>query len=202
MTAYLVANAHATGFEGNIAVYREGVTALSEGFGGRYLVRGTPLKVLEGQWLARQRNIVSAWRDDAAIEAFWYSDAYDKQLRPNRAGNALNDIGIFAGEGDPPPPGGSPVYMLVFAQLAKPSTAYGAAVAALLPRFGGRYLVRGRPLRTLEGEWLDRSRVVVSVWPDLQAATDFWNSDAYQKETVPLRDGTGLYDVALFAAAR
>ena len=28
----------------------------------------------------------------------------------------------------------------------------------------------------------------------------FWYSDAYQKDTKPLRDGTGLYDVALFTA--
>ncbi len=201
MTAYLVANNHLTGFESNIAAYRAGVTEASTAAGGRYLARGEPIKVLEGQWLPRQRNVISAWPDAATLERFWNSDAYAKKLKPHRAGNALNDIAIFQGENDPPPPGGTDVYMLVLAQLTRASAGYGQAVSALLPKFGGRYLVRGVPLTVLEGEWLDRMRVVVSVWPSVQAATDFWSSDAYQTHTKPLRDGTGIYDVALFSAA-
>ena len=199
MSAYLVANNHLTGFEGKAAVYRARVTEIAVGFGGRFLLRGTPMQVLEGQFLARQRNVVSFWRDAAALEAFWFSDVYQNETKPTRAGTSVNDVGLFAGESDPPPPGGSEVYMLVLAQLVgAPAAAYGKAVAALLPRYGGRYLVRGAPQKALEGEWLSRMRVVVSVWPSLAAATDFWNSDAYQKETKPLRDGSGVYDVALF----
>ena len=201
MTAYLVANNHLTGFEGNIAAYRAGVTAVSTGAGGRYLARGEPIKVLEGQWLPRQRNVISAWPDAASIERFWTSDAYAKDLHPHRIGNALFDIAIFQGEGDPPPPGGTHVYLMVLAQLTHPITAYGKAAGALVTQYGGRYLLRGAPLKVLEGEWLDRTKVVLSVWPSLEAATDFWNSDAYQKDVKPLRDGTGVYDVALFSAA-
>jgi uncharacterized protein (DUF1330 family) len=202
MTVYLVANNHVTDYEGNIAAYRAAVTDLSTGAGGRYLIRGTPIKVLEGQFLPRQRNLVSAWPDAATLEKFWWGDAYQKGLKPHRAGTAVNDIAMFNGENDPPPPGGEHVYMFVHAQLAGLSgAAYGKAVAGLLPTYGGRYLLRGAPVKTLEGEWLDRVRVVVSVWPNLKAATDFWYSDVYQKETKPLRDGTGVYDVALFAAA-
>ena len=134
MTAYLVANNHLTGFESNIAAYRAGVTEVSTAAGGRYLARGEPIKVLEGQWLPRQRNVISAWPDAATIERFWNSDAYAKKLKPHRAGNALNDIAIFQGENDPPPPGGTDVYMLVLAQLTRASAGYGQAVSALLPK--------------------------------------------------------------------
>jgi uncharacterized protein (DUF1330 family) len=63
-------------------------------------------------------------------------------------------------------------------------------------------LVRGRRLKVLEGEWLDRSVVLLSVWPSLEAATDFWHSPEYER-LKPLRaGGISLYDVALFAAEK
>ena len=95
--------------------------------------------------------------------------------------------------------------MLVLAQLAGApdrGSAYAKSVAALVPKFGGQYLVRGGPVRVVEGEWLNRMRIVLTAFPSLQAATDFWYSEAYQKDTKPLRDGTGLYDVGLFAAEK
>ncbi|MDX2142770.1 MAG: DUF1330 domain-containing protein [Rhodospirillaceae bacterium] len=206
MAAYIVANNHSTEFEANLPAYRARVTQTAQSFGGRYLARGTPVKVLEGQWLARQRNVMSVWPDQAAAERFWFSDAYQKDIRPHRVGSSVNDIAIFTGEGDPSPlPAGDEVYMLVLAQLAGPpdrGSAYAKAVAALVPKFGGRYLVRGGPAKVLEGEWLTRLRVVLTYFPSLQAATDFWFSDAYQKDTKPLRDGTGIYDVGLFAAEK
>jgi uncharacterized protein (DUF1330 family) len=189
MSAYLIANNHTTEYEANLPAYRARVTQVSTSFGGRYLVRGAPVKVLEGQWLARQRNVVSFWSDQATIEKFWFSDAYQKETRPHRVGSSVNDIAIFAGESNPLPPTGSEVYMLVLAQLAgQPDrgSAYAKAVAALVPKFSGLYLVRGGPAKVVEGEWLTRTRVVLTAFPSLQAATDFWYSDAYQKETKSL----------------
>ena len=204
MSAYLIANNHLTEFEGKISDYRAKVTQTAVSFGGRYLARGIPAKILEGQWLARQRNVVSAWPDSSAIEKFWFSDAYQKEIRPNRVGTSVNDIAIFNGEGEPPsPPAHEEVYMLVLAQLAGApdrGSAYAKAVAALVPQYDGKYLVRGGPAKVVEGEWLSRLRVVLTAFPSMQAATDFWYSDASQKDTKPLRDGTGLYDVALFTA--
>ena len=204
MVAYLIANNHTTEFEANLPAYRAQVTQTAMSFGGRYLARGVPAKVLEGQWLARQRNVVSVWPDQSATEKFWFSDVYQKEIRPHRVGSSVNDIAIFAGEAEPPaPPALEAVYMLVLAQLAGApdrGSPYGKAVAALVPKFGGKYLVRGGPAKVVEGEWLSRKRVVLTAFPSLQAATDFWYSDAYQKDTKPLREGTGLYDVALFTA--
>jgi uncharacterized protein (DUF1330 family) len=206
MAAYLIANNHLTEFEGHVAAYRAKVTQTAVSFGGRYLARGVPIKVLEGQWLARQRNVVSVWSDQSDAEKFWFSDIYQKEIRPNRVGTSVNDIAIFKGEAAPPPPSAvDAVYMLVLAQLAGApdrGSAYAKAVAALVPQYGGQYLVRGGPARVVEGEWLTRMRVVLTAFPSLQAATDFWFSDTYQKDVKPLRDGTGLYDVALFAAEK
>lgn len=204
MAVYLVANNHITEYEGALSAYRARVTQTAQSFGGRYLARGTPAKVLEGQWLGRQRNVISVWADQASVERFWFSDAYQKEIRPHRVGTSVNDIGIFAGEAEPPAaPAPDAVYMLVLAQLAGApdrGSAYAKAVAALVPQYGGKYLVRGGPLRVVEGEWLSRLRVVITAFPSMQAATDFWFSDVYQKDTKPLRDGTGIYDVALFTA--
>jgi uncharacterized protein (DUF1330 family) len=206
MVAYLIANNHVTEYEGSVATYRATVTQTAVSFGGRYLARGVPAKVLEGQWLARQRNVVSVWPDQAAAEKFWFSDAYQKDIRPKRIGTSVNDIAIFNGEAEPPaPPANDAVYMLVLAQLAGTpdrGSAYAKTVAALVPQYGGKYLVRGGPAKVVEGEWMSRTRVVLTAFPSLQAATDFWYSDAYQKDTKPLRDGTGLYDVAVFAAEK
>ena len=203
MAVYLIANNHITEYEGALPAYRAKVTQTAQSFGGRYLARGVPAQVLEGQWLGRQRNVVSVWPDQAAVERFWFSDTYQKEIRPNRVGTSVNDIGIFAGEGELPAPAPNAVYMLVLAQLVGApdrGSAYAKAVAALVPQYGGKYLVRGGPLKVVEGEWLSRLRIVLTAFSSMQAATDFWFSDAYQKDTKPLREGTGIYDVALFKA--
>lgn len=200
MSAYIIANNFATDYTGNLPDYRARVTQTARSFGGRYLARGAPAQVLEGQWLQAQRNVMSVWPAADDAEAFWFSDVYQKELRPNRAGTAFNAIGLFAGEAPPPAPAPANVYMLVIAQLTgQPDRGYNAAVAQVLPAFGGRYLVRGAPARVLEGEWFGRVRMVLTAFPSLKAATDFWFSPAYQNDIKPLRAGQGIYDVALFA---
>ncbi|MBL8644350.1 MAG: DUF1330 domain-containing protein [Rhodospirillaceae bacterium] len=204
MPSYIIANNHATDYEASIGAYRGRVTDVATSFGGRYLARGVPAQVLEGQWLPRQRNVISRWDSVEAAEKFWFSDVYQKEVRPNRVGTAVNDIGLFNGDGEPAPaPAPDEVYMLVIAQLggaAEKFGAYAKAAGALVTQFGGRYLVRGAPVKMLEGQYLSRVRLVLSAWPSMDAANKFWNSDAYQKDAKPLREGTGIFDVALFAA--
>ena len=63
---------------------------------------------------------------------------------------------------------------------------------------GGRYIARGRPVEVLEGsadEWGDFF-LLVSKFPSLDSARDFWNSDAYQ-EIRRLREGAGEVHVML-----
>lgn len=49
---------------------------------------------------------------------------------------------------------------------------------ALVP-FGGRFVVRGGPVVTMEGDW-HPSRVVVLEFPDAERAREWWASEIYR----------------------
>lgn len=55
---------------------------------------------------------------------------------------------------------------------------YKALSPAAIAAYGGRYLVRGGPIQTLEGEPESR-RVVVLEFPTMEAAEKFYNSSEY-----------------------
>lgn len=75
---------------------------------------------------------------------------------------------------------------------------YSKRAAELTSRCGGEYIVRGSANTVLEGDMWNGRACVVSRWPSLEAAREFWNSKEYQEVLKPLRAGTGLYDVGLF----
>ena len=82
-----------------------------------------------------------------------------------------------------------PVYMIVNAHIfdAVRFGEYGRANAALVKQFGGKYLVLGGALETLEGEWPE-GKSVISEWPSREAALAYWHSPEYAKIRV-LREG-------------
>ncbi len=57
---------------------------------------------------------------------------------------------------------------------------YRLQVPALIERHGGRYLVRGGALQTLEGD-ADFSRLVVVEFPSVEAARGFYDDPDYQR---------------------
>jgi len=63
--------------------------------------------------------------------------------------------------------------------------AYRAAVPEVIARFGGRYLVRGGAVETLEGEWRV-PRLVIIAFDSMAQAKRFYESPEYQ-EILPLR---------------
>ena len=92
-----------------------------------------------------------------------------------------------------------PAYMIVTAAIhdrEKFVSGYGAAAAALIPQFGGQYLLRGPGAECLEGEWGDGASMVISKWPDREAAKAFWNSPEYA-EVKKLREGLADVQVLL-----
>jgi uncharacterized protein (DUF1330 family) len=76
---------------------------------------------------------------------------------------------------------------------------YGTAAGALAERFGGRYLLRGPGAQLLEGNFGDGAAMVISEWPDKDAALRFWNSPEYA-EVKKAREGIAECQVLLIEA--
>ena len=55
---------------------------------------------------------------------------------------------------------------------------YRTRAAASIERYGGRYLVRGGPIETLEGDWAPRAIIVVE-FDDLERARAWYRSPEY-----------------------
>ncbi len=67
---------------------------------------------------------------------------------------------------------------------------YAEKVPATVLPFGGRFLVRGGRTEPLEGE-APPQRTVVTEFPSLAHARDWYHSDAYQA-LIPLRHAAGV----------
>jgi uncharacterized protein (DUF1330 family) len=91
-------------------------------------------------------------------------------------------------------------YLFIKTRVTDPAQyqKYVEAARQLGSAGGGRYIARGRPVEVLEGSadaWGDFF-LVVSKFPSLDSARQFWNSDAYQ-EIRRLREGSGEVHVVL-----
>ena len=96
-----------------------------------------------------------------------------------------------------------PAYMIVTAAIRdreKFISGYGAAAAALIGKFGGEYLLRGPGAECLEGDFGDGASMVISKWPDREAAKAFWDSPEYA-EAKKLREGLADVQVLLIEGA-
>ena len=78
---------------------------------------------------------------------------------------------------------------------------YGKAAGALVAQFGGRYLLLGPGAELLEGEFGNGASMVISEWPDKEAAKAFWNSPEYA-EAKKLREGIADCQVLLIEAPK
>ncbi len=93
-------------------------------------------------------------------------------------------------------------YMIVFGaftDLERFMATYQAAVGPLVERFGGRYVMVGKNVQVLEGDFPGGGGNVISVWPNRAAALAFWTSPEYA-EVKTLRAGTGQFQVVLVDA--
>ena len=94
MTAYVVVQETVID-EAVFAEYRAGVVATLEAHGGRFLVRGGQLTVVEGAW-PHPRLVVIEFPSRAAAEAWYRSPAY-QQLLPLRLRSAAGSLVIVDG---------------------------------------------------------------------------------------------------------
>ena len=63
---------------------------------------------------------------------------------------------------------------------------------------GGEYIVRGPAQNIGEGELFEGRSVIISKFPSMEQLKAFYESDRYQKEIKPLREGTGTYDITFY----
>lgn len=97
-----------------------------------------------------------------------------------------------------------PAYMIVTANIRDRDSfisGYGKEAAALVERFGGRYVLRGPGAELLEGSFGDGASMVISEWPSKEAARAFWDSPEYA-EAKKLREGVAECQVLLIEAPR
>lgn len=74
-----------------------------------------------------------------------------------------------------------PAYLVAMVRVDDPETykKYTAVTPAVIADHGGRFLVRGGPVETLEGETFNR-RLVIVEFPSMAAAQTFYSSPDYQ----------------------
>ena len=90
-----------------------------------------------------------------------------------------------------------PAYVIADIDVHNPDTyqEYAALVQATLDPFGGRFLVRGGPSETLEGDWQPR-RVVVLQFPSADHARGWYKSPDYVK-ALAIRRGSATGSLIL-----
>lgn len=93
-------------------------------------------------------------------------------------------------------------YMIIYARIHdRPAfvSGYAPAASKLVDQFGGRYVMRAQGAEIMEGTVPDGGSVVMSEWPNKDAARAFWNSPEYA-EVKQLRDGIADVEVLLVEA--
>jgi uncharacterized protein (DUF1330 family) len=76
---------------------------------------------------------------------------------------------------------------------------YREMVPGTVAKYGGRFVVRGGTLETLEGEWQPR-RLVVIEFPSVARAREWWASEEY-REAKALRQRTARTNLLIVEGA-
>ena len=81
-------------------------------------------------------------------------------------------------------------YVIVDLEVTDPAgfEEYRKVVPATIEKYGGKYLVRGGRMETLEGDWSPK-RVVVLEFESVERAKEWWSSEDY-REPKALRQRT------------
>ena len=88
-------------------------------------------------------------------------------------------------------------FMIIQADISDPQQfmEYAKRTPELVTKFGGRYRCMRSEVEQLEGN-PDNRKIVVSEWPSMDAARQFWNSPEYA-EVKKCREGAAEVDVYL-----
>jgi len=95
MPAYVIAAVTDAWDQEKLAEYRERNTDVVAAHGGRFVARGGPHEVLEGEW-SPKRLVIIEFPDMASARGWYESDAY-APLRELRRGASTTDIVVVDG---------------------------------------------------------------------------------------------------------
>jgi uncharacterized protein (DUF1330 family) len=94
-----------------------------------------------------------------------------------------------------------PAYIVSVVEVTNPGPnfkKYTAESARLAQSHGGKYLIRGKSANVVSGSLLEKKALIILEFPAMENLRAFYDSEAYQKDCKPLREGTGIYDIAFF----
>ena len=63
--------------------------------GGEYLVKGRPLEMFEEEWPSNQALVIARFPSAEHARKFWYSDAYQNDIKPLREGAGRFTVALF-----------------------------------------------------------------------------------------------------------
>ena len=75
-----------------------------------------------------------------------------------------------------------PAYVIVEIEIVDPTgyEKYKRLAGATVEKYGGKYIVRGGPAETLEGDWKPK-RIVVLEFPTMERAKEWLNCEEYRE---------------------
>lgn len=95
MSAFVVALARIDINNRNLQTYIKKSEKLAEEYGGQYIIRGPSDTIIEGDYLIDRSLVVLEFATLAKAESFFFSDSYQKEIKPLRAGTGIYDVAIY-----------------------------------------------------------------------------------------------------------
>lgn len=159
-------------------------------------------------------SLISEWPDSQALDEFWSGAKKEQEFAPLLGGDGVRILAVaslpkegWPGEAVPtiatvPDSGlsGPLGYLIVDGEAydADRLSAYQDILFDLMIERHSYYiaLTDATGVRVLSGEW-DEQIYAISRWPNMELARDFWYSDRYQKEAIPIRTGAGHFTVTI-----
>ena len=92
-------------------------------------------------------------------------------------------------------------YLLAICEVTNPTEefkTYAARSADLIHQHGGKYIIRGPAAEVIKGDQLKGKYIIVSEFESTEQLKAFLYDEEYVNEVAPLREGTGIYDFAIY----
>lgn len=94
-----------------------------------------------------------------------------------------------------------PAYIVSLCEFTNMTPAlkeYAQKSADLLHKHGGKYIVRSKPAEVFEGDKMQGKSMIIVEFPTMEKLQSYLKGDEYQKGVKHLRQGTGIYDIAIY----